>query len=329
MKNLKTLIKKALQNKKVLLLKGAPGVGKSSLIETCAREIDSDVVTFLGSICDPVDLKGFPYEKNGKAGFLPFGQLDKLLNPNGLTTFFLDDIGQSPSLVQAGFMQWILLRQVNGAEIADNVRFIAATNERKHKAGVSQVLAPLVNRCTVIEMQPVLEEWVADFALQNVRPEVIAFFRLRPELFGKCDSINDLENFPSPRAIANMSEWIDLQVTDLEVFTGCVGPAVATEFSAFLRVYESLKDLPAKILSDPENAPVPSKMDLLYALTGMLRHKANPLTINAIATYSNKLPNEFNTLLWNDLRNKGGEVVETHAFAQWTAKKGGEFNANS
>jgi hypothetical protein len=56
----------------VPFLKGAPGIGKSSIIKAIAANRNLLVIDVRLSQADPTDLNGFPFEKNGKATYIPF-----------------------------------------------------------------------------------------------------------------------------------------------------------------------------------------------------------------------------------------------------------------
>ncbi|GIW60442.1 MAG: hypothetical protein KatS3mg087_1508 [Patescibacteria group bacterium] len=53
-----------------VLLWGAPGVGKSSFIESLARD-DFPVLTLIGSLHDPTDFNGLPVLEGGEVRFAP------------------------------------------------------------------------------------------------------------------------------------------------------------------------------------------------------------------------------------------------------------------
>ncbi|AZU99621.1 MoxR-like ATPase protein [Vibrio virus vB_VspP_SBP1] len=56
----------------VPFLKGAPGIGKSSIVKAIALVRNLLVIDVRLSQADPTDLNGFPFEKDGKATYIPF-----------------------------------------------------------------------------------------------------------------------------------------------------------------------------------------------------------------------------------------------------------------
>jgi MoxR-like ATPase len=102
-----------------VLLTGAPGVGKSSIVEQAASAAGFDIILSHPAVADPTDAKGLPWPgQDGRtATFLPFGDLAQALNAQKPTVWFLDDLGQASPAVQASYMQLLLARRVNGHKL--------------------------------------------------------------------------------------------------------------------------------------------------------------------------------------------------------------------
>ena len=113
-----------------MLITGAPGTGKSDIVDQATREAGAELIISHPVTSDPTDFKGLGALVDGEAKFLPFDQLKDLITATRPTVFFLDDLGQAPPAVQAAAMQLILARRVNGHKVSDAVTFIAATNRK-------------------------------------------------------------------------------------------------------------------------------------------------------------------------------------------------------
>ena len=115
-KLLKRAVEFCIGSRMPVLIKGQPGVGKTSIIEQVAKKKGFDLIISHPVVSNPTDFKGLPFpsrEKN-KADFLPFGDLLKIMNADKPTVFFLDDLGQASAQVQASAMQLLLAREING-----------------------------------------------------------------------------------------------------------------------------------------------------------------------------------------------------------------------
>src|ERR1700722_13224295 len=102
----------AIKNNYPVLLKGRSAIGKTSIGTAAAKIVGADLILSHPIVNDPTDYKGLPFpRKDGlSADFLPYGDLKKLLNAKKKTVFFIDDLGQASTSVQAACMQLILAR---------------------------------------------------------------------------------------------------------------------------------------------------------------------------------------------------------------------------
>ena len=319
-KQLKSLLVKTMRAKLPVLVKGAPGIGKSDVIAQVAEKLKMDMVLFHPVVCDPTDFKGLPGIVNGKASFLPFGDLKSLINATKPTIAFLDDLGQAPAVVQAAAMQLILARQVNGHKISDEVVFIAATNRKEDRAGVTGLLSPVKSRfAAIVELDASLDDWI-EWAFENDMPsELIGFTHFRPELFNSAEATPDIVNGPCPRTIAFAGKLINAGITNTEALAGAVGEGYAIELAGFIKMYKALPSI-AGILKNPKKAEVPTESNVIYATVSALVGKANDDTIGAIYKYGQRLSGDFLTLLMKDMIRKDADLQETDAFIDWATK---------
>jgi len=221
---LQAFLKVAIKEKMPVLVKGAPGIGKSDIVTQVTEELKCDLIIEHPVVSDPTDFKGLPFPKGEEADFLPFGSLKQIIETNKPTVFFLDDLGQAPPAVQAACMQLILARKINGHKVSDQVTFIAATNRRIDQAGVQGLLEPVKSRfVSIIELTPDLEDWCKWALENNMPPELVAFIRFRPNLLFDFTPTKDLVNSSCPRTVANVGKLINMGIPkelEYELFTG-------------------------------------------------------------------------------------------------------------
>ena len=317
----------ALEN---VLVKGAPGIGKTDIMTQVADHLKAKLIVMHPVVSDPTDFKGMPwvFEHEGRriAVFLPFEDLEQLMSADTLTICFPDDLGQAPPAVQAAFMQLLLSRSINGHKISDHVAFVAATNRKADKAGVAGMLEPVKSRfATIVELRPDVDDWVS-WALGNKVPtELIAFIRYRPNLLHDFKATSDLTNSPCPRTVTAVGRLMGLNLPkDVEyaAFAGAAGEGWTTEFSAFLQISRQLITADM-ILLNPNNCDVPTTPAALYATTIGLASKASEGTIDRIVKYSYRLPDEFSVLLIRDsLRSakKKEALLQTRPMIEWMTR---------
>lgn len=314
------LLRSSIKHRRPLLIKGAPGIGKSDLVAQVCDEVKADLLLMHPAISDPVDYKGMPaILPDGTAHFLPFGDLTKLCAAQSLTVGCFEEMGQAPPSVQAALLHVVLARTVNGHKISDHVVFIGCTNDTMHLAGVSGLIEPMKSRWTIVQLDVSLEDWSV-WALDKGMPsELVAFIRFRPSLLSDFKPTKALTNSPSPRGWASVGNWLEAGVKDLEVFSGAVGEGAATEFYAFLDLYQQLPSLDA-ILLDPTGSPVPDKPAGLFAVSAGLARKATAANLERANRYMERLPTEFNVSFMRDAVRLNKSVTNCPAFVAWATK---------
>lgn len=306
-----------------VLITGAPGIGKSDVVAQATQEAGADIIISHPVVNDPTDAKGFPWpNKNGKsATFLPFGDLHRALDSKTKTVWFLDDLGQAPPSVQASYMQLILARRVNGHILPDCVTFIAATNRRTDRAGVTGILEPVKSRfATIVELAASLSDFCEWAIGADMPPELIAFLRFRPELLHRFEATADMTNSPSPRTWASVGRLLGLRLDshlEFAAIAGAVGEGEAAEFKAFLKVFRDLPSIDG-ILLGPDTAPIPQEPSALYAVSAALAHRANINNFGRIVTYCERMmaagKGEFSVLTIRDAHRREPKIAKTSEF---------------
>jgi len=323
-KQLFELLVKAIAKGISVLITGAPGIGKSEIGDQACRACDADMILSHPAVADPTDAKGMPWVVDGHATFLPFGELRRALEAKRRTVWFLDDLGQASPAVQASFMQLLLARRVNGHVLPEHVTFVAATNRRTDRAGVTGILEPVKSRFgTIVELVTHLDDWCQwAYGAGYIPPSMIAFLRFRPELLSKFEPSADMTNSPCPRTWANAAKLEALGLgADVEIaaLAGAVGQGAATEYLAFRRMMGSMVTAD-QVLIDPQGAAIPSKPAELYAISVALGMKANDKTMSQVGVYCERMlkagHGEFATLTLRDAVRRDVKLTHTPAFTK-------------
>lgn len=321
---LMSLLKVTIPAKLPVLIKSAPGTGKTDIIYQMCDVLNTNLHVEHPVVSDPTDFKGMPYATpDGNATFLPFGNLKKLINTDIPTVCFLDDLGQASVAVQAAAMQLILSRRINGFMVSDQVTFIAATNRHSDRSGVTGILEAVKSRfTTIVELTTDLNDWTKWALSNNVPTDLINFIRFRPEFLQNFKPTNEITNSPSPRTIVHVGKLMNAgipQTLEYDVFKGAAGEGLAAELVGFLKVCRNIPN-PDTILMQPATAPVPdnSQPSELYAICGALARRATEYNAERLITYANRLPDEFSVLLVNDAQALCPKMTNCRAYIDWS-----------
>jgi hypothetical protein len=221
-------------------------------------------------------------------------------------------------------MQLLLARRVNGHVLPDCVTFVAATNRRTDRAGVSGILEPVKSRfASIVELETDLNDWCKWAFNAGLNPILIAFLRYRSQLLPAFTPTSDLTNSPTPRTWANLARLEKLglpQVIEAQGFYGAVGEAAANEYLSFRQMYKGLTSIDA-ILMDPTRAPIPTKPDELYATAMGLSRRATPQNFSLIGQYITRLAveahkGEFAVLITRDAQRMDPTIQFTDAYVR-------------
>jgi hypothetical protein len=256
-RHLNTLIKGDIKTS--VMMWGAPGIGKSSVVNKVAKQNSMEVIDVRLSQLAPTDLRGLPYVKDEIAHFAP----PNFLPQSGSGILFLDEINLAPPAIQNVAMQLVLDRRVGDYEVPEGWFIFAAGNRVEDRAAVSQMPAPLTNRFLHFTVEVDLNSWKEYALTQGVREEIISFLNFRPNLLHAFNK--NAIAWPSPRSWDFAS---DLMKVGLPV-DPAVGEGAASEFKSFVKLYSKLPEV-EKILNGDMSISMPKEPSMIYALTGAL-----------------------------------------------------------
>lgn len=300
-----TAAAKSKMHARPLLTVGPPGSGKTSAFEqlpgllTETMKTPWQAILFHPVMDDPIDYKGMPatiVREDGtkEAVFLPFGNLKRIMNPDIHTIAIADDLGQAMGGVQAALMPMFLHGQVNGHQISPLVHFGATTNRLEDRAGVTGMLTPLLDRfATVINIEVNLDDW----ATWNIKsgvcdPSVISWIRHKPDVLLDWKPGQEFKKQGTCRSVSWLGEQVLLGLTDKEWLAGVVGEHNASNYLAFLRVWQDLPPYET-IMKNPMETPVPQKLDVMHATMGMIANRVTKDDLEQARQYLSRVSDEF------------------------------------
>ncbi len=287
------------------LIVGPPGVGKTDIVIQACERLGVECMVVHPVVSDPTDIKGLPFVVDGKAQWLPFGDLLRIIQTKKELVVFIDDLGQAPPTVQASWMQLLLLRRLNEFKVSDKVTFVAATNRKSDKAGVSGILEPVKSRfVTILYLRPDKDDWVTWAMKNNMPGDLIGYVNFRPEALDKFEPTAEIINTPCARTLAHVGRMMKLDIAanagvdaEFAAFAGAVGTGVAGEIQEYQKVWKKVPDV-NKMLDHPNDFEPPEEVGLKYAYCTALAYEVDkPRMGNFIKIMGNFEPDFANMAL--------------------------------
>ena len=334
-------IERVIKKRRVPVLLGSPGCGKSDLVREIAAQFNLKLIDLRLAQCDITDLNGFPQiqpailDSEGKvlyaakASYVPmdtFPLEGEPLPQKADGSFyegwllFLDELNHADRSVQKSSYKLILDRMVGNTKLHSNVAIVGAGNLDTDGAFTEEMSTALQSRVVHFELAINPNDWLEWAVTHNIDHRVTSYIRFKPDLLHnfKPDSID--QTYPCPRTWQFVSDFLEGETTIgrelLPVIAGTIGQGAAREFKTFTQIYKDLLTIP-QIVANPEGVKVPSEPAIQYALTGTISNNATDVNIGKLITFVNRLPVEFQVICMREIVRRKKELVKTPAVEAW------------
>ena len=333
-----------------LLLRGQPGIGKSSILQTLERDLPDYQVCYidvanldLGDLGMPVidkDTMTTSYAPNVRFG-VGKGQTRPVV-------LMLDELGKASRPVLNMLLPVILEHRIGDVELPTGSIVFGTTNLDTDGVG-DNIPAHAFNRMTVVTVaNPTADEWIDWASAHHVAPEIMAFAKQYPQVF---DCYADLDKkdknpyifnpmtgniraFCSPRSLAKASNLIRhrsvLGNALIPALAGTVGEAAARDMEALVNLADQLP-LFENIVKQPLKTKVPEGAGALFILAFMLAGRVDADNLDSVMEYAERVGEQsfeahalFVTSLASN-RTKVGMACRNRKFTAAAAKLGKYF----
>ena len=180
---------------------GAPGIGKSAIVEQFAAELGLACIFLTGSLVAPEDLIGVPQIVNGTSVFCP----PHCLVQKEPFCLFLDELNACSLEVQKAFYSLILERRIGEYHLPDGSIVVGAGNRMQDNAITRQLPSALINRMFHVELTANSRVWLEWAAENGIHPYVYDYLCARPDHLWSQPTKTE-EPFSSPRSWHMLSD---------------------------------------------------------------------------------------------------------------------------
>jgi len=313
----KQTIKALYPIKRPVCIEGAPGGGKTTIVQELAEEMG---VGYIHRHMPTMLVEDFGILFPKKEGDKLEYKLPDWFPTEGEGFICFDDRNQCGADLQKVMANLTQERELHGHQLPEGWHIISTGNRMSDRAGANRVLSHLRNRETVIELDTNLDDWCHWAIDHGVTADVVSFLRFRPNLLHDFDPQRDQN--ATPRSwVEGVSQVLGVipAESEYECFKGAVGEGPAAEFVGFMKIVWKLPN-PDTIIENPTTSDVPSDPATLYALAGALAERADTTNFDNVVEYLSRCPAEFSVLGVSFAARKNTALASTKAFTNWAVE---------
>lgn len=357
----KNAAKLVLATGEVPLIVGESGIGKTALAKEIAKENSWSLVVIDGNLLKEGEIGGLPtveeYTTIDKAGneivkkttiyaiHHKLRVIDKELAMGNTVLLFIDEINRCEHTVQQELMNLILNKEINGYELNEDVKILAAMNPSSKYGSdydyqVIDMDAAQENRFVWLEMEADAMQWIGWAIDSGLDSKIIEFISTFPEYLHK---INDDSIRATPRSYERISKVYKLyqqqkdtvsRLVFLNVLKGNVGKMIAEELILFLEadhlpllqfedVFEEgtdTKEIAQRIQKESHSRLYLSGKNILRALDRYLErdNSQTEYYVNRLVLFLKEYPIDLRIGIMKDIKSNYLHVyqyaIETEAF---------------
>jgi hypothetical protein len=311
-----------------ILLRGAPGVGKSSILKTLSQRMPDympcyiDVANLdLGDLAMPVidrDSMTTSYAPNARFGIAK-GQNKPVL-------LMLDELGKASRPVLNMLLPVILEHRLGDVNLPPGSIVFGTTNLDTDGVG-DNIPAHAYNRMTVVNVSnPTTDEWLHWASVNDVAPEVMAFAKQYPQVFDSYTDLDDGDNNPyifnpragqikafcSPRSLEKSSNLIKQRHTLgdalIPALAGTVGESAARDMEALVHLADQITPFDV-VVADPSKSKLPDGAGAYFLMAFMLAGRVQEDNLDPVMEYVGRWTQfEASTLFLTQLATNASKV---------------------
>ena len=323
-----------------LMVWGAPGLGKSTVIRSLAREYGVNFIDVRLAQREPVDIRGLPVP--GEKGVEWQVSAEWPRDPDSRGIILFDELTAADRSLQVAAYEFILDRRLGDLyKVPDGWYICAAGNRTEDRAVSTTMSSALANRFLHVELESNADNWLEWAVKNDIHPSVSGFIRFRPGMLFSQENENLERGWPTPRSWERVSTMMKV-MTDNDLLApaiyGLVGNRAGVEFIAF---HKTAHDLQVKeMMLGEKEVKIPQKADLRYALCSAVAYylwrgndeDESRKLLDGFYKISLELSSDFAAMLMIDVMNAGAAVKAAEklychpSFKDWEKKHGKTFS---
>ena len=259
---------------------GAPGVGKSQLIQQIGKKYGYKVIDIRLAQMSEVEIGGliYPNESRTKTVWLAPEVLPNEERDGKNTILLLDEITSCTKRVQVAAYQLILDRKIGQYTLPEGTFVIALGNREDDDGVYIQLAGPLADRFEIHYLEPNFEDWKNDYALKfGVHPLVVGYLTFKPSALHTQAANEGNMLFATPRSWVRVSDILkfDSDISKAVIRHKIIGNVGESEGAQFIEYCKKHRDVVTADEFISGQAEAPQTPEELSILVGSIVNKVS------------------------------------------------------
>lgn len=243
-----------------VFLLGAPGVGKTAVMEQIAQELGIALVSYSMTHHTRQSAIGLPFIKHEQYEGLEYDVTEYTMSEIIATIYetmretgikegilFLDEINCVSETLAPSMLQFLQYKVFGRHQVPEGWVIVTAGNPPEFNKAVREFDVAVMDRLKIMNVEADYRVW-KEYALENsVHPSIISFLDLKREYFYLIENTVNGRSYVTARGWEDLSEILKLyenagmKVDDTLIDQYIRNEAVVKEFSAYYELYNKYK----------------------------------------------------------------------------------------
>ncbi len=318
-----------------VLLLGAPGIGKTQIMEQAARECKVALVAYTITHHTRQSAIGLPFISKKEYGGKEYSATEYTMSEivasiydrmreTGLTEgiLFIDEINCVSETLAPAMLQFLQCKTFGNHEIPEGWVIVAAGNPPEYNKSVRDFDVVTLDRVKKIMVEPDYRIWKEYAYKENIHPAILSYLELRSNCFYKMETTIDGRQFATPRGWEDLSRMMEVyerlnkNITKKVVGQYIQHERISVEFAEYYELYqkyqqdyqiaEILKGKPSEaMVKKVSHAPFDERVSVVNLLFSGVRQ-----AVREVVLQEEVLEKVFEILKLLKEPQEGGKLLE-------------------
>lgn len=298
-----------------IFLIGAPGIGKTQIMEQVAKECGLGLVSYTITHHTRQSAIGLPYISKNEYDGTEYevteytmseivASVYEKMKKTGLREgiLFIDEINCVSETLAPAMLQFLQCKSFGNHQIPEGWMIVAAGNPPEYNKSVREFDVVTMDRVKKIEVEPEFTVWKEYAYKESVHGAVISYLSTKPAYFYQMEMTVDGMHFTTPRGWEDLSKMIQVyeklgKIIDREVVEQYIQyPKIAKDFANYLELYY-------KYRTDYQiDAVLSGTMDEI--LLKKIRHASFDERLSVVSLILSRLTENFRKVYRSEMQTK-------------------------